>query len=440
MRMTDLIYKKKHRKELNKEEIQFFVNGLMDQSIPDYQVSALMMAIYFNSMTENEIYDLTEAMKNSGDTIDLSAIQGCVVDKHSTGGVGDKTTLIITPMVAALGAKVAKLSGRALGHTGGTIDKLESIQGFKTELSNETFFDIVNRVGAAVVGQTANLAPADKKLYALRDVTETVDSIPLIASSIMSKKLASGSDAILLDVKLGSGAFMKTPKEAEELAKTMVQIGTKDGKNVAALITDMDTPLGRSIGNLLEVEEAVMTLKGHGPSDLTELCIELAANMLTLSDIGPIEETRKMARKSLEDQTAFEKFREMVQAQGGDFEPFIHISDFSNKAATEEVLADRSGTIESMDAEQCGYASNLLGAGRKVKEDVIDLDAGIVLHVKTGDRVEAGQTMATLYSSDPEKIPESKKVFLDAIEIGEDEVAKKPLIYARVTKDGVEYF
>lgn len=440
MRMYDLIHKKRDGQELTKEEIQYIVKGYVDGSIPDYQMSALLMAIYFNSMTDVETATFTNEVAHSGEMIDLSPIEGVKVDKHSTGGVGDKTTLIIAPIVASYGVKVAKMSGRGLGHTGGTVDKMESIPGMKTEIENQKFIDIVNKVGVAVIGQSGNLAPADKKLYALRDVTATVDSIPLIATSIMSKKLAAGNDAILLDVKTGSGAFMKTLDDSIELASKMVSIGKHAGKNTVALITEMDIPLGKMIGNSLEVKEVVETLKGHGPEDLTEVSINLAGNMLFLAGKGEIEECKEMAKKALENGQAYEKFMEFVEAQGGDISYIKDLDKFEKATIVKEVKAEEEGTIHHMNTEGIGTASVILGAGRQTKEDIIDFAAGIELVAKTGDKVAKGDTLAVLYTNDESSIDSAYKMMLDSYTINQEDIDLKPLVLARVTADNVEKF
>ena len=398
MRMYDIIAKKRDGGTLTRAEIAFAVNGYVDGSVPDYQMSALLMAIYLRGMTDAETAELTDVMAHSGDMVDLSAIQGIKADKHSTGGVGDKTTLVIAPIVAACGVKIAKMSGRGLGHTGGTIDKMESVPGTRTSLTQEEFFKQVNEIGISVIGQSGKIAVADKKLYALRDVTATVGCIPLIASSIMSKKLAAGSDAILLDVTMGSGAFMKNLDEAVELARLMVSIGTAHGRKVAALITDMDTPLGHNIGNSLEVMESMDVLKGHGPADLTEVCLQLAANMLVLADKGTPAECRAMAEAVIADGSAFAKCKEMFAAQGGDTRVLDDYSLFEQPAASFELLAEQDGYIVANDAEKIGSASVLLGAGRQKKGDPLDFAAGITLHKKRGDYVKKGESLATFYS------------------------------------------
>lgn len=438
MRMYDIIEKKKLGKPLSKEEIEFFVNGYVAGSIPDYQVSALLMAICFQGMTGQETADLTICMANSGEKVDLSSVPGVKVDKHSTGGVGDKTSLIVAPIVASLGIHVAKMSGRGLGHTGGTIDKMESIPGMQISISRERFLEIVRKVGFSIVGQSGNLVPADKKLYALRDVTGTVESIPLIASSIMSKKIAAGSDCILLDVKTGSGAFMKTVDDSVKLAQAMVSIGEKAGRKTVALITDMDEPLGLAIGNSLEIAEVCQTLKGHGPKDLTDICIDLAANMLSLAGKGELEGCRTMARNSISDGSAFQKLKEMVAAQGGDISVLDDPNQFSQAKTHLDVTAEKSGYLYSVNTEQCGIASMELGAGREKKEDTIDYSAGIVLHKKIGDFVKAGEPIATLYSSTENLCRTAQRTLQRAIDIREEQPNRKPLVYARVTKDGVQ--
>lgn len=400
IRMPDVIAKKKNGKKLTNEEIDFVIEGYVSGRIPDYQMSAFMMAVCFCGMNKAEVSHLTKAMAASGDQVDLRSIPGFKADKHSTGGVGDKTTLIVAPLVASLGVKVAKMSGRGLGHTGGTIDKLESIPGFSTALTTDRFMEQVRQIGIAIAGQTGNLVPADKKMYALRDVTSTVDSIPLIASSIMSKKLAAGSNGIVLDVKCGSGAFMKDKKDAKELARVMVDIGKAAGRKVSALVTDMDVPLGFAVGNSLEVLEAIETLSGRGPADLRRLCLELAAHMLSLAGKGSVDACRELATKALDEGKALETFGKLIAAQGGD--PSV-ISDTKKLAVAKyghELISDVSGYVSRMDTEQVGIAASLLGAGRMTKEDVIDLGAGLVLRKKTGDRVEKGETLAVLYASE----------------------------------------
>ncbi len=395
MRMYDIIVNKRDGKALSQEEIRFWIDGYTKGEIPDYQTAALLMAICLQGMTSQETAWLTMAMAASGETADLSSIPGVKVDKHSTGGVGDKTTLVVGPIAAACGVPVAKMSGRGLGHTGGTVDKLEAIPGFRTVLEPQEFLEIVKREGIALIGQTGNLAPADKKIYALRDVTGTVESISLIAASIMSKKLAAGADAIVLDVKTGSGAFMKTMEDAIALAREMVAIGVHSGRETVALITDMDLPLGNAIGNSLEVREAIETLQGKGPQDFTQLCLVLAANMLFVAQRGTMEQCMEQASQALYSGTALTKFKAMVQAQGGRPEPEL----LALSPCKKTVCAQRQGYITKMETRQCGIASVVLGAGRAKKEDPVDYGAGILLHVKPGDRVEAGQPLATLYAA-----------------------------------------
>lgn len=440
MRMYDLITKKKQGEALAREEIEFMVEGFVRGEIPDYQMSAMLMAIWFRGMTDEEITDLTLSMAHSGDMIDLSAIAGVKVDKHSTGGVGDKTTLIVEPIVAACGGKVAKMSGRGLGHTGGTIDKLESIPGYRTELERQEFFDIVNRYGLSLIGQSGNLAPADKKLYALRDVTATVDSIPLIASSIMSKKLAAGSDCIVLDVKTGSGAFMKTLDDSIKLARTMVAIGEGAGRHTVALITDMDTPLGFCIGNSLEVIEAMEVLKGCGPEDITEVSLQLAEAMLYVIGKGTPAVCRKLAEQAIEDGSAFESFCAMVRAQGGDDSVLRDYFKFAQAPYRHEVLAEADGFITKMDAERVGLTSVVLGAGRETKASRIDSSAGLVLHKKYGDAVQRGESLATLCTSRENALGEAEHIYREAVKVGSVQPGKRPLIYARVEKDSVEIY
>ena len=438
MRMYDILAKKRDGGILTDEQIQFFIDGYVSGAIPDYQASALLMAIFLKGMTPHETAALTRSMAQSGDLVDLSSIDGIKVDKHSTGGVGDKTTLIVAPVVASLGVRVAKMSGRGLGHTGGTVDKLESIPGFRTTLDREAFFDVVRRVGVSVIGQSGNLAPADKKLYALRDVTATVNSIPLIASSIMSKKIAAGSDRILLDVKTGSGAFMKTLEDSIALAKEMVSIGEHVGRRTVALITDMDRPLGCAIGNALEVCEACETLQGRGPADLTEVCIELAANMLWLAEKGELAQCRSLARQQIANGEAFAKLKEMVQAQGGDTSVLDDPEKFAPPNVCYEVLAQREGFLYAMDTEKCGIASVELGAGREKKEDPIDYSAGIVLRKKVGDFVRKGEVLASFYSSEESKCRTAEQTFTQALRIQDARPKQTALIHTRVTAQGVE--
>ena len=419
MRMYDIILKKRSNLPLTAEEIRFVISGYVNGDIPDYQVSALLMTIVFNGMNARELGTLTMAMAQSGNMVDLSNIDGITVDKHSTGGVGDKTTLIIGPLVAACGGKVAKMSGRGLGHTGGTIDKMESIPNLKVSLDQETFINQVNTIGLAVIGQSEGLAPADKKLYALRDVTGTVDSIPLIASSVMSKKLASGAQAILLDVKVGSGAFMKTIDDARALAKAMVDIGMENGRSVKAVLTDMDRPLGHAIGNALEIREVIDTLKGHGPEDLTHECLIMAAHMLVLSQICDYETALSRVQEALNSGAALERLRMMIDAQGGDSRVLDDESLLAIGKFTYDVTAPQDGYITHMNTEQCGIASVMLGAGRTVKDGPIDYSAGIVMHKKTGDDVRAGESIATLYASHESLLANACKTYLEAITFGE---------------------
>lgn len=427
--MYDIIHKKRNGGELSEEEIRFFIEGYTDESIPDYQAAALCMAVYFRGMTPKETSILTLAMAESGDQIDLGGIEGFTVDKHSTGGVGDKTSLIVVPIVASCGGKVAKMSGRGLGHTGGTVDKLESIPGFRTELNPDDFIKQVNGIGLCIVGQTGELAPADKKLYALRDVTATVESIPLIASSIMSKKLAAGSKGIVLDVKTGSGAFMKTVEESENLAKEMVAIGKSAGRSVTAVITNMDIPLGDSVGNSLEVIEAIKTLKGEGESDLTEVCLTLAAQMLSMVT-GEDEKTcYSMAKGAIDNGLAINKLREMISAQGGNANVVDDYSLFKQPKYTAEIFSECDGYIEHTDAEKIGIASVILGAGREKKGDPIDPSAGIVLKKKTGDYVKKGESLAVFYTDDEGKIEGAKQEFLDAFTFGNERTQPQKLIY-----------
>ena len=418
MRMYDIILKKRANLPLSDKEIRFVIDGYVNGEIPDYQVSALLMTIVFNGMNARELGTLTLAMAQSGNMVDLSNIDGITVDKHSTGGVGDKTTLIIAPLVAACGGKVAKMSGRGLGHTGGTIDKMESIPNLKVSLEKDAFINQVNKIGLAVIGQSEGLAPADKKLYALRDVTGTVDSIPLIASSVMSKKLASGAQAILLDVKVGSGAFMKNIEDARELAKAMVDIGKENGRSVKAILTDMDRPLGHDIGNALEIREVIDTLKGHGPEDLTHECIIMAAHMLVLSHICDYETALSRVQEALDSGAALERLRMMIDAQGGDSRVIDDESLLAIGKFTYDVTAPQDGYITYMNTEQCGIASVMLGAGRTVKDGPIDYSAGIVMHKKTGDAVRMGERIATLYASDESLFTNAAQTYLAAITIG----------------------
>ena len=440
MRMYDIIAQKRDGGTLSREEIAFAVNGYVAGEIPDYQMSALLMAIYLRGMTDEETAILTDVMAHSGDMVDLSAIQGVKVDKHSTGGVGDKTTLVIAPMVAACGVKIAKMSGRGLGHTGGTVDKMESVPGTRTALNQEEFFHQVNEIGISVIGQSGEIAVADKKLYALRDVTATVGCIPLIASSIMSKKLAAGSDAILLDVTMGDGAFMKNLDDAIELARLMVSIGTAHGRKVAALITDMDKPLGHNIGNSLEIAESIAVLKGKGPADLTEVCLQLASNMLVLAGKGTLTECRAMAERTLQDGTAFVKCCQMFAAQGGDVEMVKDPDKLRKAAYSYKITARENGYIVKNDVEKIGNASVLLGAGRIQKEDTIDFAAGIVMHKKLGDMVRSGDAICTFYADDPALFAAAEEMYRGGLVIDAQPPKLPPLVYARVTADGVERF
>ncbi len=428
MNFIDIIRKKRDGKVLSKEEIEFFAFSAANETVPDYQLSALLMAMYLNGLNERETLDLTDAMARSGDMADLSAVEGVTGDKHSTGGVGDKTTLVVAPIVAECGIKVAKMSGRGLGHTGGTIDKLESIPGFRTTLETDEFINTVNECGLCVAGQSGKLCPADKKLYGLRDVTATVDNMPLIASSIMSKKLAGGADCIVLDVKCGSGAFMKDKKSAKALAEKMVEIGRGAGKRISAMITDMNVPLGYSIGNSLEVIEAVETLKGNGPEDLTELCILLAAKLLELAGKGSFDECKKLARSKINDGSALERLARMVALQGGDAEYIRNPSNFEISSYKLEIKAPESGYVVSMDAEGIGSVCVALGAGRQRKEDSIDPGAGIILQKKTGDSVKEGEIIATLYCSAQELFDEALPMFIKFVLIGKEKPGNNPVL------------
>ena len=415
-RFVDLIQKKKSGETLTKEEIDFMITDYVAGKIPDYQMSAMLMAIYFNGMENEELAAFTLAMRDSGDLVDLSPIEGIKVDKHSTGGVGDKTTLIVGPIVAACGVPVAKMSGRGLGFTGGTLDKLESISGFRIDLSAEAFFETVKKTGISVIGQTGNLAPADKLLYALRDVTATVDSIPLIAASVMSKKLAAGSDKIVLDVTTGSGAFMKNTRDAKKLAKHMVAIGNHAGKETVAILTGMEEPLGFAIGNNMEVKEAIEVLKGDGPEDVKEVSVALAGMMLSLGlENVSHSQGKRMAKKALSSGQAFEKFKEMVQAQGGDIRYVEHPEFFERDAFEGEVLAAEDGFLSGMDTEKIGVAAGLLGAGRETKDSVIDMSAGIYLKKKIGDIVKKGEPIAICYAGTKEKLNRGMAMFESSI-------------------------
>ena len=429
MRMYDLILKKKQGGELSTDEIRYMIEGFTEGSIPDYQMSAMTMAICFRGMTPRETVDLTLAMRDSGDVLDLSGIKGVKVDKHSTGGVGDKPSLALTPIIAALGVPVAKMSGRGLGHTGGTIDKLECFDGFTTALSEEQFAGNVNTIGIAIAGQTANLAPADKKLYALRDVTATVDQMSLIASSIMSKKLASGSDAIVLDVKTGNGAFMKKLEDSRALAKEMVSIGTMAGKKTVAVITDMDQPLGRAVGNSLEVREAIDTLRGEGPADFKEVVFALGSQMLMLAGRAADErEARALMEGVIEDGSALDKFAQFVRAQGGDATPVYDTSLLPVAGKTLEVTAKESGYVHRILAEDIGIACMTLGGGRETKESAIDLSVGIILEKKNGDAVSDGEVLATIYGNDDAKMQAAYEKIAHAYEIAKEPAAFVPVV------------
>ena len=433
MRMVDLIEKKRDGNELSKEEIEYIVMNYTNGKIPDYQVSALLMAIFYQDMTNEEITNLTLAIANSGDVIDLSSLEGIKVDKHSTGGVGDTTTLILAPLVASVGVTVAKMSGRGLGYTGGTLDKLEAIPGFQIELSDEAFVRIVNESKVAVIGQSGNLAPADKKLYALRDVTATVDSLPLIASSIMSKKIAAGADAIVLDVTTGDGAFMKNIEDARRLAKTMTSIGKLANRETVAVISDMSEPLGEAIGNSLEVVEAIETLQGNGPEDLVEMCYALGSQMVVLAGKAKtIDEARTLLQEALESGKALAKFKEMIQNQGGDPTIVEQPERILTARYTMELPAKQSGVVSKIVANELGIAAMMLGAGRKTKEDDIDHAVGLKLHKKIGDTVTKGESLLTIYSNDKE-ISSVIELLYKNIEIGES--AMKPtLIHDIITE------
>ncbi|MGX9290773.1 pyrimidine-nucleoside phosphorylase [Bacillus sp. A015] len=433
MRMVDIIAKKRDGKELSSEEISFFVKGYTDGTIPDYQASALAMAIFFQDMTDQERADLTLAMANSGDTIDLSAIDGIKVDKHSTGGVGDTTTLVLAPLVAALDVPVAKMSGRGLGHTGGTVDKLEAVKGFHVEITKDEFIELVNRHKVAVIGQSGNLTPADKKLYALRDVTGTVNSIPLIASSIMSKKIAAGADAIVLDVKTGAGAFMKTPEDSEKLAKAMVRIGNNVGRQTMAVISDMSQPLGLAIGNALEVKEAIDTLRGEGPEDLNELVLTLGSQMVVLAKkANTLDEAREKLIEVMKNGKALEKFKEFLENQGGDSSIVDQPEKLPQAPYQIEVPAKEAGVVAEIVADEIGVAAMILGAGRATKEDDIDLSVGIMLNKKVGDRVEKGESLVTLHANREDVANVMEKIY-DNIRIA-DHADAPTLIHTVITE------
>ena len=429
MQMTDLIAKKRDGEALSTEEIQFIIRGYTEGSIPDYQMSALCMAILFRGMDDRETLDLTLAMMNSGETLDLSPIRGVKADKHSTGGVGDKTSLILCPMVAACGVKIAKMSGRGLGHTGGTIDKLESFRGFVTGISEETFFDNVNRIGIAIAGQTADLVPADKKLYALRDVTGTVPSIPLIVSSIMSKKLASGSDVIVLDVKCGSGAFMKTPEQAAELARGLTRVGRLAGRKVAAVITDMDEPLGCAVGNAIEVKEAISVLRGETKGELLDLCLTLGGCILTEAGFAADDaEARARLQAVIDDGSALRKLYELVEGQFGEAAAVYDPSLLPDAPVKIEVPSEQAGFVAHIQAEQVGLVSMHLGGGRVTKESEIDLSVGVFLHKKVGDRVALGESLGTIHASSPEKAEQAAELLRRCYSFSAEPVEKPPFI------------
>ncbi|GAA0416316.1 MAG: pyrimidine-nucleoside phosphorylase [Bacillota bacterium] len=434
MRMYDIIEKKRNGQALTTEEINYFIDGYTNGNIPDYQASALLMAIYFQDMTDDERAQITKAMVESGDQIDLSEIDGIKVDKHSTGGVGDTTTLILAPLVASLGVPVAKMSGRGLGHTGGTIDKLEAVPGFHVEITNDEFIELVNKNKVAVVGQSGNLTPADKKLYGLRDVTATVNSIPLIASSIMSKKIASGADAIVLDVKTGAGAFMKELNDAKALAKAMVTIGNKVGRNTMAVISDMSQPLGNAIGNALEINEAIDTLQGKGPKDLTELCLTLGSQMVVLAEKAEtLEEARAKLQENLHNGKALNQFKTFLSSQGGDATVVDQPHLLPQASFKVDLPAKKGGTVAEIIADDIGTAAMMLGAGRATKESEIDLAVGLVLHKKIGDKVEAGESLLTIHSNS-ENVDEVKEKLYASITISEEIIDAPTLIYDTVTK------
>lgn len=429
MRMYDLIMKKRNGEALNREEINYMISEYTADRIPDYQMSAMMMAVYFNGMTKEETADLTMAMAHSGDMLDLSGITGIKVDKHSTGGVGDKTSIALAPMVAACGVKIAKMSGRGLGHTGGTIDKLESFSGFSTGITSEHFISQVNKIGISIMGQTLDLAPADKKLYALRDVTATVDNMSLIASSIMSKKLASGADAIVLDVKTGSGAFMKKEEDAFALAKEMVELGKHAGRNTAAIVSDMDQPLGFAVGNALEVKEAIETLQGKGPADFVELCMTLGAQMLIAGGRAATkEQATYMLQNVIADGSALRKLAEFVEAQGGDTAAVYDTSLLPKASIIEEILSENEGYVEKIICDEIGICSLILGGGRETKESEIDLSVGLILHKKVGDYVKIGESLATIHANDYNKLAQAKERFLKAYSFSDKPIERNKFI------------
>lgn len=441
MRMYDIIAKKKMGGILTGEEFDFFINGYINDEIPEYQVSALLMAIYFRGLNRQETVALTHKIMNSGDVIDLSAIEGIKVDKHSSGGVGDTTTLVLAPLVSSCGVPVAKMSGRGLGHTGGTLDKLEAIEGFNIHLQIDEFVNQVNKNKVAVIGQTKNIAPADKKLYALRDVTATVDNVGLIASSIMSKKLAAGSDKIVLDVKVGSGAFMKTIDGAIELAQEMVNIGTDMGRETVAIITDMEQPLGHAIGNAIEVKEAIDVLKGEGPEDLRALCVKFASTMVHLGGgADSYEAAEKMVVDNLSNGKALAKMVEFVEAQGGNPENITSPDTLPASEIVKPIIADKAGYIKDIQSDSIGIAAMILGAGRETMSDELDMGAGIYFTKKIGDSVEAGEQIGTLMTNKAEKVEDAIKITLEALTITDEKVEKRQLIKAKITKDGVDRY
>ncbi|PKM50082.1 MAG: pyrimidine-nucleoside phosphorylase [Firmicutes bacterium HGW-Firmicutes-7] len=441
MRMYDLIEKKKLGHDLNEEEIHYIIDGFTNETIPDYQMSALLMAIYFQGMSDKETLALTMAMAKSGDMLDLSDIKGIKVDKHSTGGVGDKTSLILAPMVAALGIPVAKMSGRGLGHTGGTIDKLDSFKGLSTKLTKEQFIENVNTIKMAIAGQTANLAPADKKIYALRDVTATVDNISLIASSIMSKKIASGSDGIVLDVKTGSGAFMKEEEDAFKLALEMVNIGNGLGRETIAVVSDMNQPLGKSIGNSLEVIEAIQTLKGEGPKDLLDICLQLGSYMVVIAGKAKTpEEAVILLLETIENKSAYNKFKQFIEAQGGDSSYVDEIDKLPKASIVEKVTLSETGYIKAIDTEELGFATMMLGGGRETKDSQIDLAVGYIVEKKIGDYVAEGEAIALIHGNDRDKIEASKKRFISAFKLSPEPIISTKFIKGIVTKNGINRF
>lgn len=441
MRMYDVIQKKRDKKELTEEEIKYFIDGYTSGEIPDYQASALLMAIYINKMSKKETEYLTKAMLNSGDTVDLSGVRGRKVDKHSTGGVGDKTTLILGPMIAACGLPFSKMSGRGLGHTGGTLDKLDAIDGFRTKLTKEEFLDIINETNLCICSQSGNIAPADKKIYALRDVTATVDNISLIAASIMSKKLSLKSDAIVIDVKVGSGAFMKNLDDAYELSNEMVRIGQSFDRDTVCYLTDMDQPLGMAVGNALEVAESIETLKNNGPKDLTELCLALGEELLLLGNKAKSkEEARSMLIETLESGSAYRKFVEMVSVQGGNTDQVEDLSKLPKARHVIEAKADTSGYVEEIEAEEVGKAALMVGAGRETKDSVIDLSAGIVLNKKIGDEVNIGETIAYIHCNDESKGINALEKLKSAYVISNHRVPKRKLVLGKVDKEGIQNY